>query len=338
MRFNAVMDDMSSLNRAVRAGVPSEAVALYARWWQFEGWLRQLAYFVLRATWGITWESEVNARAAEYARRDNLVHLASPDTGDLLAYLDFSLLLSLIDDQWSQFEPFLLRPQIWLGKCEELKIIRNRIAHLRRPGKRDLARVESTLEDLEPGYRRAVRALAATDQLGKRPDEQVIKAYHRGPLADLIGHAQRKYGLDISLLLSCMPWAELPDPPASVTGTAGALWQLSVGGPDVWVSPHNFQRNLLAEAREALVYAFMSVPYGATFAAAAVDDASTVILAFHGALEAFLHSVMNPLNVPQETIGKWPGDTSSLDPRILVEHLFAIVDDPDFSGNIFGVS
>jgi hypothetical protein len=338
LRFNAVMDDMSSLNQAVRAGVPREAVALYARWWQLEGWLRQLAYFVLRATWGITWESEINARAVEYARRDNLVHLASPDTGDLLAYLDFSLLLSLIDDQWSQFEPFLLRRQIWLGKCEELKIIRNRIAHLRRPGKRDRARVETTLEDLEPGYRQAVRALSATDRLGERPDEQVIQTYQRGPLADLIDHARRKYGLDISLSVSRMPWAELPDPPAPVTGTAGALWQLSVGGPDAWVSPHIFQRNLPADAREALVYTFMSMPYGATFAAAAVDDASTTTLALQGAFEAFLHSITNPLNVPREAVMKWAGDISSLDPRILVEHLFAVIDDPDAPGSIFGVS
>jgi hypothetical protein len=144
------MDDIGSLNQAVRAGVPREAVALFARWWQFEGWLRQLAYFVLRSTWGITWESEINSRAVQYATRDNLVHLASPDTGDLLAYLDFSLLLSLIDDQWTQFEPFLLSRQIWLGRCEELKVIRNRIAHVRRLGKRDLARVEATLKTSNP--------------------------------------------------------------------------------------------------------------------------------------------------------------------------------------------
>ena len=329
---------MSSLDRAIHAGVPREAVALYARWWQFEGWLRHLAYFVLRSTWGIAWESEVNTRAFEYARRDNLVHLPSPDTGDLLAYLDFSLLLSLIDGQWSQFEPFLLRRQIWLGRCEELKIIRNRIAHLRRPGKRDLARVETTLEDLEPGYREAVRALGATDQLGERPDEQVMEAYRCGPLADLSSHAQRKYGVDISLSVSCMPWAELPNPPASVTGTAGVLWQLSVGGPDIWVSPHIFQRHLPARVREALVYAFMPVPFGATFAAAGVDDASTATLALQGALETFLHSITNPSNFPQEATREWPGDTAILDPRILVEHLFAVVDDPDAPGSIFGVS
>jgi hypothetical protein len=331
------MDFMSSLNRAIGAGVPREAVALYARWWQFEVWLRQLAYFVLRSTWGIVWESEINARAAEYARRDNLVHLASPDTGDLLAYLDFSLLLSLIDNQWNQFEPFLLRRQIWLGRCEELKIIRNRIAHLRRPGKRDLERVETTLEDLEPGYRQAVRALAATEQMGERPDDQVIQARRRGELADLIDHVQRKYRLDVSFSLSCMPWTELPDPPASVSGTAGALWQLTVGGPGIWVSPHVFQRHLPARAREALVYTFMSVPYVATFAAAAVDDASTATLALQGALEAFLQSITNPSNIPEQTVNEWPGDTSTLDTRILVEHLFAVIDDPDAPGSIFGV-
>jgi hypothetical protein len=92
------------------------------------------------------------------------------------------------------------------------------------------------------------------------------------------------------------------------------------------------------KAREALVYAFMSVPYGATFAAAAVDDAGTVNLALQGALEAFLCSITNPLNIPEEVVKAWPGDASTLDPRILVEHLFAVIDDPDAPGNIFGVS
>lgn len=107
------------------------AVILYARWWQLEGWLRQLSHFVLRSTWGAVWESEINAKAAEYARRDSILHLQSPDTGDPLAYLDFSLLLRLIDDQWNQFAPFLLQREIWLGRCEEFKTIRNCIAHMR---------------------------------------------------------------------------------------------------------------------------------------------------------------------------------------------------------------
>ena len=193
--------------------------------------------------------------------------------------------------------------------------------------------------DLEPGYREALRALAATNRLGERPGEQVIEAYHRGPLADLRNHAERKYGLDVSLSVSCMPWAELPDPPAFITGTAGVLWQSERGSAaTLWVSPHTFQRHLSGEVREALVYAFMSVPFGATFSAAAVDDANTATLALQGTLETFLTSITNPLNFPEEATREWPGDASTLDPRILVEHLFAIADDPDAPGSIFGVS
>jgi hypothetical protein len=44
-----------------------------------------------------------------------------------------------------------------------------------------------------------------------------------------------------------------------------------------------------------------------------------VTVALQGALDAFLYSITNPSNFPQEVIGEWPGDTSALDPRILVE-------------------
>jgi hypothetical protein len=41
-----------------------------------------------------------------------------------------------------------------------------------------------------------------------------------------------------------------------------------------------------------------------------------------------LRSTINPVNVPEEAAGKWLGDTSTLDPRILVEHLFVVIDIP----------
>lgn len=337
LRFEP-MDETGSLNLAIEAGVPREAVILYARWWQLEGWLRQLSYFVLRSTWGAVWESEINAKAAEYARRDSILHLQSPDTGDPLAYLDFSLLLKLIDDQWNQFAPFLLQREIWLGRCEEFKTIRNRIAHMRRPSRNDVSRIEITLTDLELGYREAIRALAATDRLGERPDDEVIHAYRRGALSDLAEHARRKYELDVSLSVSSMPWAQLPDPPLSITGNAGLLWQLSAGGSGIWVSPQTFQRHLPASVRDALVFAFIPYSFGATFAAAAVDDPTTVILALHGSLETFLSSIRSPRNVQSKAFEEWPGDVANLDPRILVEHLFAVADDPDSPGSIFRVS
>ena len=96
------MDPRDSLDRALRCDVPLEAVALYARWWQLEGWLRQLAYFVLRSAWGVTWEDEVHNKAKKYLDNDNLTYLSAPDKGDLLAYLDSSLLLRVrLQYRWS---------------------------------------------------------------------------------------------------------------------------------------------------------------------------------------------------------------------------------------------
>jgi hypothetical protein len=39
----------------VRADVPLDAMAFYGRWWQFERWLREIAYVEMRAKYGARW-------------------------------------------------------------------------------------------------------------------------------------------------------------------------------------------------------------------------------------------------------------------------------------------
>src|SRR3712207_5206205 len=73
-RTEAVVDDepapswTSDLDsdRALRAAtggdvgvLPARSVALYARWWQLETWLRELIYVELRALYGSTWDNAV---------------------------------------------------------------------------------------------------------------------------------------------------------------------------------------------------------------------------------------------------------------------------------------
>lgn len=331
------VDAKTSLDRAMRFGVPVEAVALYARWWQFETWLRLLSYFILSSLWGAEWDEIIDNKARRYAANDNLVHIVSPDRGELLTYLDFSLLLQLIDDHWDYFEPFLLSHQVWLGRCEEFKKIRNSVGHLRRPSDQDLSRIEMTLRDLEPGWMHTFTVLAAED-VSKRVGDPVIDAFRQGVIREPDTYARRRYGeyaFDFTLSVSRMPWAAIPEAPAPITGTAGLFWQLSFGGPDIWVRPQDFQEHLPQAARDALAFAFIGTPFGVTLAAPAVDPAETAITALHDALETFTYVAR-----PVENAGSaddWPGDLGGLLPKILVDHPFAVAADQGDIAGVFGL-
>ena len=332
------MNAESALGRAIETGVPVESLALYGRWWQLELWLRQLAYVVLRSAWGSVWETEVNKKAAKYAANDNLVHLVGPDQHDLLGYLDFGLLTSLIGDNWELFKPFLLERTVWDGRSTEMKAIRNRVGHLRRAGTRDRDRVEHLLIDLEPGFRLALGALSSTSvgTSKQRPSDPVLADFISGELGGTCDHLRRKYGFDIELTISRMPWAEIPLAPEPIAGTAGLIWHLSIGGPDRFVYP-SLLASMLAPVRDSVLYVFASSPFGAQVAVPAVDDGPEVarVLSFFA---QNYPSCTEPIErVRSEVAEAWPGDLSSLDSRVLVEHLFAIGPAPNAPGTVFGV-
>jgi hypothetical protein len=322
----------------MQQGVPVESLALYGRWWQLEVWLRQLAYVVLRAAWGRTWEAEVNNRAVTYAAKDNLVHLVSPDQPDLLGYLDFGMLLNLIADNWKLFEPFLLERVVWDGRAAEMRTIRNRVGHLRRAGTLDRARIEHLLADLEPGFRAALRALSSVSAMtgGKRLGDPVLADYASGRLGSACSHLRRKYRFDVELSISQMPWARMPVAPDPISGTAGFMWHLDIGGPDRFVDPSRLAE-ILAPARDSIVYVFADSAFGAQVVVPAVDDVADVlnVLAFFA--ENYPSCTVPIERVSIEDAEIWPGDVSGIDSRVLVEHLFAIAPPADAPGTIFGV-
>lgn len=134
------------------SGMPAAASALYSRWWQLETWLRSLVYLELRSANGSVWADVLPKTSANRQQSDEEYrHMRTPDAQDQLAYLDAGPLLQLTHDQWSLFRLYLPTQAIWAGRIEELKAIRNRIGHCRRPHDDDLDRLEQTLRDLESG-------------------------------------------------------------------------------------------------------------------------------------------------------------------------------------------
>jgi hypothetical protein len=152
--------------------------------------------------------------------------MASADEGDLLTYANISDLFSLIDDHWSLFEAYLPPRQRWVGRTDELRELRNRNAHCRRPHSDDVARVEQTLRDLERGAQAFYSAYANTRFIPEASDDPVAKAWIRGEhdtARRLLGHAANQYEVRFQLAFTVRPWAVIPDVDA-IAGSEGAFW------------------------------------------------------------------------------------------------------------------
>ncbi len=214
------------LREILDSGVPPEALAFYGRWWQLETWLRELVYVELRSKYGISWTQHLRGTAPKRATSGTDAYMASADSGDLLAYADVAELFALIDDQWEMFAPFLPPQRRWRGTTDELRELRNRNAHWRRPQQDDLSRIEQTLRDLEAGARLFYRSYHDIRGLhGSR--DPVAQGWYDGehPEAQrLIDHAKTKYDVWFNLYYSVRPWAKPVEDEDSLSGHEGVLW------------------------------------------------------------------------------------------------------------------
>ncbi len=223
----------TQVQRALSAGwnngsMPPAASALYSRWWQLETWLRSLVYLELRSAKGAAWASELPAGSASRQQKDDEIrYMRTPDAQDQLAYLDVSPLLQLTLDQWPLFGSYFPAEKIWAGRIEELKAIRNRIGHCRRPHDDDLDRLEQTLRDLDGGAFRATSSFNDQSRPNGNWSDLLVRdwVHEAHPDAHLIAHARRQYETSFSLAYSFRPWAEPLMPGEGQLGhRAGHIW------------------------------------------------------------------------------------------------------------------
>lgn len=209
-------------------GMPPLASAIHARWWQLESWLRSLVYVELRAALGNGWVAALPEIAETRQKVDSdFRYMATPDAQNRLAYADVSTLFKITLERWEQFSDSLLAKNVWAGRIEELKAIRNRIGHCRRPHADDLARLEQTLRDLEAGAFAATSAF--NDQSLAREDwkDAVTKGWLRGEhetASRLIEHARRQYDTIFQLRYSRRPWAAVAPDNRTIAGEPGYIW------------------------------------------------------------------------------------------------------------------
>lgn len=306
-----------ALDATVGHWLPVESLALYARWWQLETWLRQLAYVELRARDGQQWDQAVLTASGRQSQDAQFRHLVSVDTENPLAYLDYSQLIDVIGRNWEQFEPVLIRRSSWDSRQEELLRIRHRIGHVRRPHEDDLNRIEQTLRDLEQG---AFIACASYNRQTAPDTHDHADAVTTGwiarehKVARLIDHADDQYDTSVVLRLSRRPWAGWPD---SLGSASGMLWHASFFMRSRHVDVSDFwHAGSFAIARPLVLHLVADDPSHVSVTFAAADDDQAVADAIGDALETFF-SVSRHGYLEEDKQRRWRQRALSTDYRVL---------------------
>jgi hypothetical protein len=325
-----------ALDAAVGIWLPPESLALYARWWQLETWLRQLAYVELRARDGKQWDQAVRAASGRQSQDAQFSHMTSTDTENPLAYLDYSQLQEIIERNWAQFAPTLIRQPSWTARQEELSRIRHRIGHMRLPHADDLNRIQQTLRDLEQG---AFIACASYNQrITPGADEHnygvtVGWLRQQHPTAKLIDQASSQYDTHVALTVSRRPWAQWPD---NLANAPGILWHAgffmrdrTVDIPDFW------HAGSFTVARSLVMHldAEHSSHISLTFAAA--DDEQAIAGAIGDALETLL-SVSRRGYLEENEEQRWKRRAVRTEYRVIHATGWNIVDETTIPISSFG--
>jgi hypothetical protein len=311
-----------------------DALQLYSRWWGLETWLRELVYIELRAQFGREWTSKVSERARKRQSTDEVYdYMASSDATNLLAYEDVGLVFRLISGYWELFEPSLFRGRSrWEARVEELLQIRHRIGHCRRPHADDLARLEQTLRDLEPGAWTALTSYNRDLSVGQDLDDPVAEAWVREGCDDarrLVRHAERQYETSLHLNYAVRPWAE-EAPGQAITGRAGVFWYVRFimrGGR------HLSTRRIVEEWGEgglpdSVVHALADDPFHVRFTLPALEDPDTVVKVVGELFDGILtSSTVQPWpDDDEEGLRHWNAVIARLDHRVQSDTPLAIVD------------
>jgi hypothetical protein len=158
--------------------VPTSAIPVFRLCWQLETWLRTIVYVELRAN-QIDWESPIQAKVRDWPLRplenDKRLHHMATSHRAALSYFSFAQLWEVISSSshWPLFAPYFPPKGNTDVRMEEVKAIRNRIAHFREPHVNDLARLELFMKDMEPGIRRFCSRYT-TEKVPKNPAEDTV--------------------------------------------------------------------------------------------------------------------------------------------------------------------
>ncbi|MEU5943124.1 hypothetical protein ABZ807_29070 [Micromonospora sp. NPDC047548] len=333
--------DDPQISRALRAAVidqmPPQSLALYARWWQIETWLRELAYVELRARYGAAWVDAVKAAFGRQEQDAVFTHMSGADNDNPLAYLDYSQLVDVMGRHWDQFGYALLEQRSWNGRQDELKRIRHRIGHLRRPHEDDLGRLEQTLRDLERGTFIALASYNRRRLINEQKNaDPVTRGWIRGehPTAQrLLEHAERQYEMTLMLSTSRRPWAPHPE---TLAQAQGILWHASFFMRRRTVDIRRLWHDSgMVSVRPLLIHLLAEDPSHVSFTFSAADDPDAISDAIGDAFDAVLR-VSQPGKAEDQYLERWHERTRDTDYRVLSGSGWNIVDESTIPITNFG--
>ena len=330
----------AAISVAWRDGMPPAASALYGRWWQFETWLRSLVYVELRAAFGAEWISQLPGHSEKRRQGDEAFrYMATPDAQAVLAYTDASGLFEIIEAHWSLFEGALLERAVWSGRTVELRNIRNRIGHCRRPHSDDLARLEQTLRDLEGGAFRAAAAFNRQFRTGPEWKDPVVEAWIQGThetAQRLIQHAQRQYETSFDLNWSFRPWINHVSANGPVEGKAGYIWHAHWHMRARGLNLRRFwEDDQLDPWRDSILFLCATGPGAFEVSFAALEDPRAIADTIGACFDlALYHQARGDL--PEDVYKRWGALHADMDPRVQTHSAWSIVDDSTKPISIFG--
>ncbi|MEU8977615.1 Swt1 family HEPN domain-containing protein [Streptomyces sp. NPDC048309] len=335
-------ESYNALRAVVPNVVPAQSLALYARWWQLEAWLRELIYVELRALYGAKWLDKLRAASGRQTQDAAYKHMSTADSENPLAYLDYSQLLQVIENHWGQFEYALLESGSWNGRQEELKRVRHRIGHIRKPHRDDLGRIDQTLRDLEQG---AFIACAAYNKRTLPSPKKFKDAMTVGwisgehPTAQrLIRHADTQYGVGLEVGVSRRPWASWPE---DLENAEGLFWHADFYSRDRAVDVRHLW-NEIRGIRPLIVHMLVSHPHHVEFTFSSVDDSASTSDVLGACFDALLYSLRHGdraqggVSLDDQGLAEWRSRTDSIDYRIMSSSGWSIVSEDTIPISMFG--
>jgi hypothetical protein len=125
---------------------------VYFRLYLFENKLRRFVEEVLVESKGPGWfevavEEKVRKEAKRKFDEEGAARFHGHRGDDLPSYLGVSDWMKIIEDNWAEFEPLLFKTHWSLGKLQELRLIRNSVAHMGEVTDDDIARLDLVIRD-----------------------------------------------------------------------------------------------------------------------------------------------------------------------------------------------
>ncbi|MER8798300.1 hypothetical protein NKH75_29730 [Mesorhizobium sp. M0984] len=155
------------LTKDIWPPMPVGRLACYTKLWQLELWLREIVYVELNARYGSAWVDRIDVQSGKRVQKPSKKRSQSPAARSIqadsrlthmptrerspLSYNTFDALLKTIGKHRRLFAPYLPARSIWDARLEEVRQIRNRVAHFRNGHPSDLQRVNQVLDDIDKG-------------------------------------------------------------------------------------------------------------------------------------------------------------------------------------------